>query len=191
MLSPWSGATGGRLPYRRPKGPSGLRPDRPRPRAPGAAFDRLATLADMITRDERRLALAMHVASFLAVTASELGQHETAATLFGFAVPERERLDIACDSHQPLVQRALGPAVRCSARCASTSSRLRARTPSGATSRSSTGRPPRTRGSRPQPARPGTIGSKPVAGRRPTGLVESQSCQPEPTRLRPPPGRMT
>jgi hypothetical protein len=75
---------------------------------PGAAFERLIPLADMITRDERRLALAMHVASLLAVTASDLRQHETAATLFGFAAAERERLDITLrPSVQPLVERAL------------------------------------------------------------------------------------
>ena len=75
---------------------------------PGAAFERLLTLAELISRDERRLALAMHVASLLAVTVSDLGQHETAATLFGFAGAEQNRLDIALRlSVQPLVQRAL------------------------------------------------------------------------------------
>ena len=74
---------------------------------PGAAFERLIMLADMITRDERRLALAMHVASLLAVTASDLGQHGTAATLFGFAAAEQNRLDITLrPSVQPLVERA-------------------------------------------------------------------------------------
>ncbi|HEX4982645.1 MAG TPA: hypothetical protein VFV63_13150 [Ilumatobacteraceae bacterium] len=61
----------------------------------------------MITRDERRLALAMHVASLLAVTAHDLGQHESAAILFGFAAAEQARLDIVLRlSVRPLAERA-------------------------------------------------------------------------------------
>ena len=72
-----------------------------------AAFDRLATLADMITGDERRLAMAMHVASLLAVTANQLDQRQTAAILFGFSASERERLDISLrHSHRPLAESA-------------------------------------------------------------------------------------
>jgi len=49
----------------------------------------------------------MHVASLLAVTASDLGQHGTAATLFGFAAAEQDRLDMTLrPSVQPLVERA-------------------------------------------------------------------------------------
>jgi predicted ATPase/DNA-binding CsgD family transcriptional regulator len=59
-----------------------------------AALQRLAVLGDMIDRDDRRLAITMQVAAFLAVAAHHLEQHETAATLFGFSAGERARLDI-------------------------------------------------------------------------------------------------
>ncbi len=74
---------------------------------PTAAFDRLATLADMITGDDRRLAIAMHVAALLAVTANDLGQYETAAVLFGFAAAEQDRLHISLRlSHRALAESA-------------------------------------------------------------------------------------
>ena len=74
---------------------------------PTAAFDQLATLVDMITGDERRLAIVMHVASLLAITANDLGQHETAAVLFGFAAAEQDRLDITLRlSHRSLAESA-------------------------------------------------------------------------------------
>jgi hypothetical protein len=60
----------------------------------GTAIDRLTVVADMITDDERRLAISMHVASLLAVTATQLGQHETAAIMFGFTAAEQVRLGI-------------------------------------------------------------------------------------------------
>lgn len=79
-----------------------------RRREPEAAAERLMVLADRIARDGRRLAVGMHVASLLAVAAHDLGQHETAAVLFGYAVAEQERLDIVLRlSNRPLEERAL------------------------------------------------------------------------------------
>jgi predicted ATPase/DNA-binding SARP family transcriptional activator len=73
-----------------------------------AALHRLTVLGDMISRDGRRLAIAMQVAAFLAVAAHDLEQDETAAILFGFAAGERARLDIVLrPSVRPLVERAL------------------------------------------------------------------------------------
>jgi predicted ATPase/DNA-binding SARP family transcriptional activator len=73
----------------------------------GAAFDRLTMVADMISDDERRLAISMHIASLAAVTATQLGQHETAAIMFGFAAAEQQRLDISLrPSNRSLVESA-------------------------------------------------------------------------------------
>jgi predicted ATPase/DNA-binding SARP family transcriptional activator len=78
-----------------------------RRREPRPAAERLTALADEIARDGRRLAAGMHVASLLAVAAHDLDQHETAATLFGYAASEQRRLDIVLrPSDRPLAERA-------------------------------------------------------------------------------------
>ncbi len=59
-----------------------------------SALDRLGTLVELIAGDDRRKAMAMHVAALLAIGAEQIGQHENAAILFGFAYAEQDRLDI-------------------------------------------------------------------------------------------------
>ena len=142
-------------------------------------------LADVITRDGRRLAIAMHVASLLAVTAHDLGQHETAAILFGFAAAEQDRLDIVLRlSARPLAERA-----RDACRAALGAARFDELAAQGANTEWR-GLPTVDASARHEHA----IGAerryqqterKPVAGCPPTGVVESESCQPEPTRNRP------
>lgn len=61
---------------------------------PWAAALRLTVLAEEIGHQGERLAIGMQVASLLAVAAHDLGQHETAAILSGYAASEQQRLDI-------------------------------------------------------------------------------------------------
>lgn len=60
----------------------------------GSALDRLDTLVELIAGDDRRTAMAMHVAALLAIGSEQIGQHENAAILFGFAYAAQDRLDI-------------------------------------------------------------------------------------------------
>ncbi len=139
----------------------------------------------MITRDERRLAArdARRVAPRR--HRHDLGQHETAATLFGFAAAEQDRLDITLrPSVHPLVE------AREACRAALGAARFDELAAQGANTEWRA--PPDCRqGARHEHAvvveavKPGQIGRKPVAGCPPTGVVESESCQPEPTRIRP------
>ena len=73
-----------------------------------SAAARLTAMADEVTRDGRRLAIGVQIASLLAVAAHDLGQHETAAILFGHAAHEQARLDITLrPSDRPLADAAL------------------------------------------------------------------------------------
>jgi predicted ATPase/DNA-binding SARP family transcriptional activator len=75
------------------------------PAAAVAALDE--RLADL-RRDPRRLAIAAHLTSLLAVAAHELGQDETAAVLFGHSAGEQRRLDITLRaSDRPRAERAI------------------------------------------------------------------------------------
>jgi hypothetical protein len=75
---------------------------------PTAAVEALRPLVESIGRDPRRLATSVPAASMLAVGASDLGQHETAAVLFGFSIAERQRLDITLRLvDRPFAERAI------------------------------------------------------------------------------------
>jgi hypothetical protein len=56
------------------------------------ALGHLRPVIESTRRDPRPLALAMHVAALLAVTAHRLGHDDDAAKLFGFVAAERQRL---------------------------------------------------------------------------------------------------
>ncbi len=61
---------------------------------PASVPPRLADLVAWLGGQDRRLALAMPVASLLGIAAADLGKTEPAALLLGFAAAERERLGI-------------------------------------------------------------------------------------------------
>ncbi len=61
---------------------------------PSAAATVLSATWDKASHDPRRLASAASLTALVGVSAHELGQHETAAILFGHSAAELERLDI-------------------------------------------------------------------------------------------------
>jgi predicted ATPase/DNA-binding SARP family transcriptional activator len=75
---------------------------------PRAAARRLGALADEVGHQTERLAIGMQVAALLAVAAHDLGRHEVAALLFGYAAAEQQRLDITLRaSDRPLAAQAI------------------------------------------------------------------------------------